>query len=434
MTEQHSATVRVGETAVPAGRLTRFAQEIFERAGMRPADAGLLADHLVWADLRGLSRLGVGKIPQYVARLRAGGTSAGAVPVAVVDRAAFLLLDGRDTWGQVVGARAMEIAVEKARSAGAAVAVVRNTTSAGALGYFAMLAVRERMIGMAVNNSPPLQSAPGGTDRAIGNQAFAIATPAGRHAPLLLDTATSAMTLARIHDYEHRGERLPQGVALTADGVPTTDPAAALAGILLPMGGHRGFGLALAWEVLTGVLAGGARFAGNVTMPDISDRPQGVSMFLLAINPEIAMTYDAFISRVDGLIDQVHASAPAPGTERVTVPGERGYATATRRQRDGIPLPADLAAKLNDLGEDLGVSLARPLPGRRDPAEQKILRHPGAPWTGGRGPPRPFRARAHPQRAVRPRTPRLGSISWWTSRSSTPRASSVRWRRASRCW
>jgi LDH2 family malate/lactate/ureidoglycolate dehydrogenase len=345
-----------GETQViTADRLGRFARLIFEKLGMAAADARLLAEHLIWADLRGISWLGVKKIPQYVERLRAGGTSARAEPVITSESATLVAFAGGDAFGQVVGVHAMRAAIERARSAGIGAAVVRDTTSAGALGYFAMLAARERMIGLAINNAPPLMPAPGGTEKILGNQAFAIAAPAARHDPLLLDMATSAITLARIHEYEHRGEPLPEGVALDARGEPTTDPAAALAGILLPTGEHRGFGLALMWEVLTGVLAGGARFSRDVTMPDRHDRPQAVSMFLLAIDPESVMPYADFVARVDEMIDRIHATRPAAGHDRVTVPGERGHRMAADRRRHGIPVPDDLAAALAGLGRELGV-------------------------------------------------------------------------------
>lgn len=314
--------------------LRTFTEQMFEKLGMPSDEAVLMADHLVWADLRGTSWLGLRKIPQYTARIRQGGTRPAAELVTVGESPAFALLDARDSWSQVVGVRAMRLAMDKARSAGTGIVVVRNTTSAGALGYFAATAAAEGMIGLVINNSPPLQPATGGTTKVIGNQAFAIAAPADRHEALLLDMATSAISLAGIHEHERRGQQLPAGVALTADGEPTVDPAAALAGMLMPMGGHRGYGLALMWEVLTGVLGGGPRFAANVTMPHDHDRAQGVSMFLLAIDARAALPDGALASRVDELIDQMHASSASPGVERVTVPGERGHATAAARRRE----------------------------------------------------------------------------------------------------
>lgn len=346
-------------TIVDAGRLRRFTQMIFEKAGMRSADTQLLAEHLSWADRRGLSSFGVNKIPQYLERLRTGCTPADAELSIVAEMPSFVLIDGHDAFGQVVGYHAMKTAVAKARINGAAVAVVRNTTSAGAMGYFAEIATDDLMIGLAINNSPPLQAAVGGTTKVLGNQAFAIGSPTAARTPLIFDAATSAMSLAGIHDYQNRGERLPDGVALGPDGTPTTDPAMALRGTLLPMAGHRGFGLAIMWEVLTGVLSGGPRFSRNVTSPDDVDHPQGVSMFLLAIDPTAAMPPEMFASRVNRLVDQLKAPEGERPSE-VRVPGEHRERVRTDRERKGIPVPSSLYARLQELGAELGVRLSVP--------------------------------------------------------------------------
>ncbi len=350
-------TARETGDVFPAARLQEFTQQLLTASGMPATAAATLAEHLIWADLRGISWLGVNKIPQYLARLRSGATVADAAAEVLHDRPGFLAIDGHDGFGQVVVPEAMNLVIGKARSAGAAAGVVRNTTSAGALGYFAMMAARERMIGMAINNSLPLQTPPDARELVVGNQAFAIASPAGRHDPLLLDMATSAITWARIHEYVQRGQSLPDGVALSDRGEPTIDPATALRGILLPRGGHLGFGLALMWEILTGVLAGGDRFSVDVTGPGETSRPQGVSAFLLAIDPTVVIPYDVYLSRVDRLIDTVHAARPTACGGRVRVPGEHSAQIGARQEVTGIPLPGDLLRTLSGLGAELGVPL-----------------------------------------------------------------------------
>jgi LDH2 family malate/lactate/ureidoglycolate dehydrogenase len=196
---------------------------------------------------------------------------------------------------------------------------------------------------------------PGGTSKVVGNQAFALACPAGRHSPLLFDSALSAISWTQIEELRDRGEPLPAGVALDTSGEPTSDHGAALAGMLLPVGGHRGFGIALMWEVLTGVLSGNDRFATAITPLAELDRPQSVAHFYLAIDPTVAMPYAEFTARVDALIDQMHASPPAKGVDRVFVPGEQGFATAARRAREGIPISAERDALSRALGESVGV-------------------------------------------------------------------------------
>jgi LDH2 family malate/lactate/ureidoglycolate dehydrogenase len=154
-----------------------------------------------------------------------------------------------------------------------------------------------------------------------------------------------------------RGEPLPEGVLLDAEGRPTRDPEAWVEGLLVPAGGHRGSGLAIMFEILTGVLAGGDRFGPDVGSPNAAGEPQGVSLVTMAIDPTVSMPYEQFVDRVDRVIDAVHAAPPAAGTDRVNVPGERGFRTAEQRLRDGIPLAPSRVDALRALGVDLGVTL-----------------------------------------------------------------------------
>lgn len=337
-------------------RLRAFAYDVFVRLGMDHADAELLADYFLWADLRGLPFVGIRRLPEFVGRLRSGGTEIGSGQGLTIlhERAAFAVVDAKHTFAQIAGVRSMRLAMEKARSAGVGVVVVRNTTSAGALGHLAMVAADGGMVGMAINNTAPVVAPWGGSTGVMGAQPFAVSSPAGRHPPLLLDMTNTAMSMVRMHEYERRGEPIPEGAALAADGRPTTDPATAIRGVLLPAG-HRAYGLAVLWEVISGVLAGGEIFGGDVGLPGQLERPMGVSLYLMAVDPTAAMPYDTFTARVDQLIDQLHDSPTASGADSVKVPGERSQATARVRRTSGIPIPADVAQSLAAMGADLGV-------------------------------------------------------------------------------
>jgi LDH2 family malate/lactate/ureidoglycolate dehydrogenase len=352
-----SATPETGDfETIEAERLRQFCHAVFEKLGMTSEDAALVADYFVWTELRGLPYVGARRIPEFVARLRDGGTrlpTNGGVTV-VQKRESFVLVDAEDTFAQISGTRAMNIAVEKAQFSGVGVAVVRNTTSAGNLGYYAMLAAERGMIGMAINNTAPVMAAWGSATGVIGAQPFAVASPAGRHEPLLLDMTNSVMSMVRMHEYQARGESLPDGAALTSDGVPTNDPAAAIAGTLLPVG-HRAYGLAVMWEIITGVLSGGERFGGDVGHPSRHGDPMGVSLFFMAIDPTSSTTYESFAARVDEFIDHLHASQTAGEGDRVRVPGERSQGVAHAREKDGIPLPADVIEVLTKVGSGVGV-------------------------------------------------------------------------------
>ena len=341
---------------VDADQLRSLTKAALGAVGMPDRDAGLTADSMVWADLRGLDAHGVTtKLPQCIRRIRAGGTAAAAPFRVVSETSAAVWIDAGDAWGQVAAARGMEAAIGKATSTGCGIAVVRNASSAAALGYFPMMAVKRRMVGLVVTNGPALIAPTGGTSRVLGNQAHAMACPTGRHHPLLFDSSTTTMSTGEMDLLHEHGELLPDGVLLDAAGVPTRDPGQWKTGTLLPAGGHRGYGLSLVFEVLTGVLAGGPIWAPEVGHPFVYDRAQGVSLFLLAIDPSWGMDYEEFVARIDRLIDEIHASPPAAGADRVYVPGERGALIAAQRERDGIPLSRERATVLCTLLEELGI-------------------------------------------------------------------------------
>jgi LDH2 family malate/lactate/ureidoglycolate dehydrogenase len=209
---------------------------------------------------------------------------------------------------------------------------------------------------MAMNSTTPLMPPVGGTTRVVGNQAFAIAAPRVAAAPLLFDSALSQVSHTEIEALRARGEPLREGIALDANGTPTVDHAAAIAGMLLPMGGHRGFGLALMWEVLTGVLSGNERFASRSTPLVELDRPQSIAHFHLALDPAQVMPRETFAARVEDLVSRVHQSPPAAGVVRVVVPGERSAEAAAQHARDGITVPAEVLRELATIADELGIA------------------------------------------------------------------------------
>lgn len=354
----------VGSVMVPAAELRVFAAAVAQAVGMPADDAETVAEGMVWADLRGVD-IGIKRLPMLVDRIRQGGTIANPKPVVLRESTAFAVLDGRGAWGMVAAARAMRIAISKAHAGGLGACVVRDTGNSQAMGYYPWLAVQEGLIGLAITNSLALQAPWGGTERVLGNQAYAIGCPGGRHDPVIFDGASTAISWVGIHGYEARGEPLPAGVALNVRGEPTTDPVEALAGLLLPAGGYKGFGLALMWEILTGVLSGGDAFGPSVNGGRDAHERSGQSTFLLALDPSASLPHQTFLNRVDTLIDLVHASPTAPGVERVVVPGERSGETAQEREQQGIPLQTERIAELARLARDLGVQLPPALTNHR---------------------------------------------------------------------
>ncbi len=336
-------------------RIRHLGSAILQGLGMPAEDAAISADAMAWNELRGAAGHGLGRILQIHARSRAGGLNPAVDWTPLHETAATALLDARDGWGVVAATRAMRIAVDKARRTGVGAVVVRNSDVTSAMGYYPYIAVRSGMIGIAITNSVPLMPPWGGTEALLGNQAFAIGAPTKNHPPLIFDSSTSAYNMGKMRRAARSGDELPPGVALDATGEETTDAAAALAALrLLPMGGHRGGGLAIMWEVLTGVLAGGRSTTEVAGMHDL-DKSQGLSLYVQALDPRVFLPYDEFTERVDRLIDQVHANPPRSGVERVRVPGENKARFESEYRTSGVPVPTDLLDKLQDLCIELGV-------------------------------------------------------------------------------
>jgi LDH2 family malate/lactate/ureidoglycolate dehydrogenase len=343
-------------TQIGAERVREFSTAILRACGLTDEDAQIVADALAWADLRAITPQGIAKLPLLVRRLRSGGARPDAVVRVVAERGAFARLDAGRATGHVAGVRAMRHAMAKAREFGMGMAVIGETDSGSAMGYYASLAARDGLIGISINDTYPLMPPPGGTTRVVGNQAFGIAVPRAGAAPLLFDSALSMLSHTGIEEMHQRGEPLPADSALDAQGQPTTDHAAAIAGLLRPVGGHKGFGLALMWEVLTGVLSGNERFASRITPIGAVASPQSVAHCHIAIDPRAAMPLESFTARVEALIAAVHASPPADGVTRVFVPGEQGDANMARRERDGIEVTAEKVMELEALGREFHVA------------------------------------------------------------------------------
>ena len=347
------------EEKLPADQLRSFGTRVLRAVGMPDEDAAITADAMVWADLRGLPAHGIAfKLPQVVRRIKAGGTSAEGRLELVRETPGISVYDAHDAWGQVAAAKGMKLAVAKARDAGAGLVLVRNITSAAALGYFPWLAIRERMIGIAICNGPALQAPLGGTKKVLGNLAHAIGVPALSSAPIIFDSATTVVSTGQLDVMHERGQPAPAGAVLNEKGEPTLNPMDWLKGSLLPAGGHRGYGLALMFEILTGVLAGGQKLAPHVGGPSAYGEPQGVSLFLLAIDPAGIMPFEKFGARVDQVVQEIRSSPPSGGHERVYLPGERSSILMAWQSLEdvGIPLLAAKVVELKELGAELDVA------------------------------------------------------------------------------
>jgi len=334
--------------------LQRFTRDVFLGVGLPPGDAEIEAEVLVWANLRGVDSHGVLRIPWYVEMVEAGTMNPRPKIRMEKETPATLLIDADHALGPVVTTLAMKQVMQKAREVGIGWGVIRNTTHQGAIGYYALMAAREGMAGIALVCSPPNMAPFGAKASGVHNSPIAIAVPAKRRDPLLLDMSTSIAAGGKLRLAVDKGTPIPQGWALTKDGEPTTDPN--LATILLPTGGPKGSGLALMFECLAGLMAG-----NPVLIPMLlgqeRERRHRQNSVVAAINIPTFTDVEQFTLAVDRLVEGLKALPKADGIDEILVPGEREDQTYEERIRHGIPLPEGTARRLRLVAERFGIEM-----------------------------------------------------------------------------
>jgi LDH2 family malate/lactate/ureidoglycolate dehydrogenase len=348
---------------VDAVALTTYCSALFRSAGMPAADAQLAADQLVTADLRGVESHGVVRIAIYLERLRCGVIEARPTMSLARETRSTAVFDGGNGMGQVVGQRAMELAVAKAREHGEPAFVsVRNSNHFGAAAWFAEIAAREEMIGLActiggINHMVPW----GGAEAMLGNNPFAVAFPLQGDAPFVLDMACSVAARGKIIVAAKEGRPIPADWAVDRDGQPTTDAQAALEGFVAPVGGPKGYALTMTIGLLSTMLSG-AFFGSEVThMYDDFDHPQNIGHLFGALPIAAFEDLDTYDARMRKASADVRGVRRAAGVERIHLPGEREVLLAAARRRDGLPLGGETWRELAALGTAAGVPVPAPL-------------------------------------------------------------------------
>jgi LDH2 family malate/lactate/ureidoglycolate dehydrogenase len=346
------------EQRVAPGQLKSVVSAIFAACGMREADAGLLATTLVNADQRGIHSHGTLRVPDYVGKLTKGGVDPRGRPVLASDSGAALVVDADNAMGQIAAHFAMSAAIERARSTHVAIATVRNSNHCGAMDFWAMMALPHDMIGVATTNAIPTMAPWGGTDKIVGINPLGIAFPADEELPIVLDFAFGATAHGKIRVYHQKGHPIPEGWAFDADGNPTTDTAAALAGLIQPIGGYKGIGLGIVMGMLATLLSGASYGTELGNMID-GARAGHDGHFFMAIDIAGFQPVDTFKRRVDAVSRQIQASRRKAGTERLYPPGML-EAEFERRYAKGIPLNEETFAGIRSAAKQLGVAAALP--------------------------------------------------------------------------
>lgn len=335
--------------------LHAFAAETFQAAGVPAAEANRLAEHVVEADRRGISSHGVMRLPVYTQRMRKGLVNLTAQPVVVHESHAAALMDAQNGLSIIAADEAMKLAVEKATQHGIGMVGVRNSGHCGFLAYFTGKAAEAGCIGIACTNAPPAMAPWGGREPYFGTNPFSVAVPRRNAPPIVLDMATSMAARARIRIAGKKGEQIPLGWAIDKEGRPTTDPAAALEGLILPVGGAKGYGLALMVDVLAGILNGGPFGPALGFLTD--ERPQGTGHTMIAMRADLFVPMERFLDQVEEMAAQLKACPPMAGYDGVLLPGEPEVLCRERTERQGVTLSDGVAGELAQLAAELTVAV-----------------------------------------------------------------------------
>jgi LDH2 family malate/lactate/ureidoglycolate dehydrogenase len=344
---------------VPARDLVALVARLFAAAGMAEQAAVTVAEGLVEADLEGLPSHGVLLVEMYLDRLRAGSVNTRESAEVVSDRGCSVVLNAGHAFGHLTGDQSIDIAVSRAKQHGVGIVAVRHGFHFGTAGRYAQQAAGKDCIGIAMCNTRPLMPAPGGAERVVGNNPIAIAVPSDGAIPIVLDMATSEAAMGKIRLAEKAGVTIPANWAVRNDGSPTTDPKEAIAGMLLPAAGPKGFGLAFMIDLICGLLASGCHAAGVKPLYGDPSVPYDCSHLFIAIDVAHFCDIAEFRAQAAAAAERIRSGKRAPGIAQLFVPGEPEW--RRRESANGkVKLEPVVAGNLIRLAHDLKVS-AEPL-------------------------------------------------------------------------
>jgi ureidoglycolate dehydrogenase (NAD+) len=340
--------------------LKTFCKTALTKEGMREDYAAICAEVLVETDAFGTHSHGTKNLHNYIKKCRVGGADLHAEPEIVVDKPAFAIIDAHNTLGMIPSYLAMNLACDKAKQTGLALVTVKNSCHFGAAGYYANIAARRGMIGLSMSNVDPNMTAPGAKGMLIGNNPLAYAAPLQNEPSVFLDIAMSNVASLKVIQARKDGKPIPDTWIVDKDGLPTTDPSHyPEEGAMQPMAAHKGYGLAILIELLTGVLAGG----GMSMMGDIvswvfqMDKPNHVCHTFIAVDAEQFIGQDVLAERMQGMQERLHQAPKARGSTRIFTPGEIEWGKHAVAGEKGLTLPDDVLASLQGLAQDCGVEL-----------------------------------------------------------------------------
>jgi LDH2 family malate/lactate/ureidoglycolate dehydrogenase len=341
--------------------LRSFCHEAYKKAGVPDDEAFIVADLLARSDLRGIETHGVTRLPIYIQRLQKGYVRPLLKLNYLTDKGAVVCAEAHGSLGHVVAYHAMSKAIEKAKENGIGWVSVKDSGHFGVAGLFPLMAAEEDLIGYCCTNSAPMTAPFGGRERIIGNNPLSYAFPATNHPPVVVDFSCSVVSSGKLILARKKGEKIPLGWAYDKEGLPTEDPYEGYegGGSLAFVGGHKGYGLTLAHEMLTALLTGG-KWTRNIKSLYEEEKSgiQGTCHSFMALDPDCFVGRSTFKENVNHYIMSIKQSGRAKNVEEILVPGEPEFRTENERRAGGIPLIANTVSELTALGTSLGITLS----------------------------------------------------------------------------
>lgn len=353
--------------------LESFMTDVFIGVGVPEEDARICADVLITSDKLGIDSHGIGRLkPIYVDRIREGIINPVTKIDVVKEGPTTAVLDGNNGMGQVIAKKAMEMAIDKAKTYGMGMVAVRNSNHYGIAGYYALMATRQGMIGITGTNARPSIAPTFGVENMLGTNPLTFGMPTDEEFPFLLDCATSIAQRGKIEVYNRLGKPLPEGWVIGEDGRPRTDTAQVLKDLvtggaaLTPLGGigeehagYKGYGYATVVEILSAALQGGAFLKALSGIENGKKVPYRLGHFFIAINVEAFTTLDEFKKTAGDILRELRASRKMPGAERIYTAGEKEYLAWLERKEKGVPINESLQKDMLTLKAELGLTKYR---------------------------------------------------------------------------
>ncbi len=355
---------------IPAAELKSFMKDMFIHLGVPADEAEVCATVLITSDLRGIESHGIGRLKMYYDRMRSGQQEVKTTFEVVRDHAATAVVDGHNGVGMVIAAKAMQMAIDKAKIYGMGSVAVRNSNHFGIDGYYALMAVKENMVGMSFTNARPSISPTFSIQPKLGTNPIAFGAPTDEDIPFLFDAATSIVQRGKVEVYDRIQKTMPEGWVVDPENQSLTDPTYTLKALgenkaaLLPLGGegeslsgYKGYGLATMVEIFSAAFQS-ANFLSSTLGLDKDGKsiPFGLGHFFMAIDIQSFTDIDTFKKNTGDILRELRQATPAPGYTRIYTSGEKEYENEQRLAKEGIEIIPELQKQMKQIQSELNLS------------------------------------------------------------------------------